>query len=100
MAEHERLVADAQSKARAHLDAALERVKADAAQQEADLERSLQRRISEADARIAQARDEALRALEDVAVDVSQAAVGRLIGVEVPTDEAAAAVANARREAA
>ncbi len=100
MAEHERLVAEAQAKARAHLDAALERVKAEAARQEADLERSLQRQISDADARIAQARDEALRALEDVAVDVSRAAVDRLIGVEVATDEAAAAVANARREAA
>jgi F-type H+-transporting ATPase subunit b len=100
MAEHERLVADAQARARAELDAANERVRSDAARQEAELERSLQRQLAEAEQRIAAAREEALRALEDVARDASREAVGRLVGVDISTEEAARAVADARKQAA
>jgi F-type H+-transporting ATPase subunit b len=100
MAEHERRVAEAQAKARAHLDAANERVRADAARQEAELDKALQEKLAAAESRIAQARDEALHALEDVARDVSRDAVGRLIGVDVSESEAAAAVADVRRKAA
>jgi len=53
-----------------------------------------------ADARIAGARDEALRALEDVARDVSRDAVSRLIGVDISESEAAGAVAELRGRAA
>ncbi len=97
IAEHERLVADAQSEARIRLDAALDRLKADAARQEAEVDVSLQRQVADADARISLARDEALRALEDVAGDVSRAAVGRLVGVEIAPDEAAEVVGAVRR---
>lgn len=100
MADHERRVAAAQAEARAHLDAAVERVRADASRQEADLEVSLHRQLKEAEERIAAARDDALRALEDVARDVSRDAVGRLIGVEISDSEAADAVAGARKKAA
>lgn len=100
MAQHEKLVADAQARARAELDAANERIRADAARQEAELERSLQRQLAEADQRIAAAREEALKALEDVARDASREAVGRLVGVDITSEEAARAVADARKQAA
>jgi F-type H+-transporting ATPase subunit b len=100
MAQHEKLVADAQARARAELDAANERVQADAARQEAELERSLQRQLGEADQRIAAAREQALKALEDVARDASREAVGRLAGVDISSEEAARAVADARKQAA
>ncbi len=100
MAQHEKLVADAQSRARAELDAANDRIRADAARQEAELERSLQRQLAEADERIAAAREEALKALEDVARDASREAVGRLVGVDISSEEAARAVADARKQAA
>jgi F-type H+-transporting ATPase subunit b len=100
MAQHEKLVADAQARARAELDAAAERVQADAARQEAELERSLQRQLAEADQRIAAAREDALKALEEVARDASRDAVGRLAGVDISSEEAARAVADARKQAA
>jgi F-type H+-transporting ATPase subunit b len=100
MAQHEKLVADAQARARAELDAANERVQADAARQEAELERSLARQLAEADQRIAAAREQALKALEEVARDASREAVGRLVGVDISSEEAARAVADARKQAA
>ena len=100
MAQHEKLVADAQARARAELDAANERVQADAARQEAELERSLQRQLAEAEQRIAAAREDALKALEEVARDASREAVGRLVGVDISSEEAARAVADARKQAA
>jgi F-type H+-transporting ATPase subunit b len=100
MAQHEKLVAEAQARARAELDAANERIRADAARQEAELERSLARQLAEADQRIAAAREDALKALEDVARDASREAVGRLVGVDVTTEEAARVVADVRKQAA
>ena len=100
MTRHEQLVADAQARARAELDAANERIRADAARREGELERSLQRQLAEAEERIAAAREEALKALEDVARDAAKDAVGRLVGVDVSTEEAARAVADARKQAA
>ena len=100
MARHEQLVADAQARARAELDAANERIRADAARREGELERSLQRQLAEAEERIAAAREEALKALEDVARDAAKDAVGRLVGVDVSTEEAARAVADVRKQAA
>jgi F-type H+-transporting ATPase subunit b len=100
MAQHEKLVAEAQARARAELDAANERIRADAARQEAELERSLARQLAEADQRIAAAREDALKALEDVARDASREAVGRLVGVDVTTEEAARVVADVRKKAA
>jgi F-type H+-transporting ATPase subunit b len=100
MARHEKLVADAQARARAELDAANERIRADAARQEAELERSLARQLAEADQRIAAAREDALKALEDVARDASREAVGRLVGVDITTEEAARVVADVRKQAA
>lgn len=100
MAEHERRVADAQAEARTHLDSVVDRIRSENARQEAELDASLQKQLQEADERITKARDEALRALEDVARDASREAVGRLIGVEVSEAEAADAVAGVRRRAA
>lgn len=100
MAQHEKLVADAQARARAELDAANERIQAEAARQEAELERSLQQQLGEADQRIAAAREAALKALEDVARDSARDAVGRLVGVDISTEEAARAVADVRKQAA
>jgi len=100
MAQHEKLVSDAQARARAELDAAQQRIQQDAARQEAELERSLQRQLADAERRIAAARAEALKQLEDVARDTSRDAVARLIGVDISTDEAAKAVAGVRKQAA
>ena len=100
MAQHEKLVADAQARARAELDAANQRIQAEAARQEAELERSLQQQLGEADQRIAAAREAALKALEDVARDSARDAVGRLVGVDISTEEAARAVADVRKQAA
>ncbi len=100
MAQHEKLVADAQARARAELDAANERIRADAARQESELEQSLARQLAEAEKRIAAAREDALKALEDVAGDASREAVGRLVGLDVTTEEAARVVADVRKQAA
>lgn len=99
-AEHERVVAKAQAEANAALKTAHDAVGADIAARTARLDAELASRIAEAEERIAAARKQALGELEDVAVEVAQAATARLTGVEVGLDEAKAALAAVRKEVA
>ena len=81
LAAYEKTIAYARSEAPALL--LTDRIKAD---------------IAEAEARIDQARSEAVANIQTVAAEVAQAATARLIGAELPAAEVEAAVADAMRE--
>lgn len=97
---YEEVLAQAQAKAAAELKATQERLAADAARRQSELEADLNRRLEEAEARIATARDQALGQIQNVAVEVAQAAVERLSGLRLPEAEVRAALDRELREAA
>jgi F-type H+-transporting ATPase subunit b len=100
LASYEQLVAGAQERARAEMKALTERIAAEAAEREAAVGRDVQARLDEAAERIAGAKRTALAELEQVAVEASQAAVLRLIGVEVTRKAAESALRATAQEAA
>ncbi|TVQ39437.1 MAG: F0F1 ATP synthase subunit B' [Geminicoccaceae bacterium] len=99
MQEQQAMIADAQARARTALLVAQEKSAAEAARRERELEESLQHQLKEAEARIQAARTQALSELEAVATEVSRAASGHLLGLDISAEEAAQAVASARQGA-
>ena len=98
IAAYEKLVADARSQAQTVIREANAALAADAAARQDALTARIKADVAEAEARIDKARTEALANIQTVAVEVAQAATTRLIGKEVPADNAEAAVAAAMRE--
>jgi F-type H+-transporting ATPase subunit b len=90
--------------ARSHAQAILQRTQValedQAAKRHAELEERLQRQLTEAENRIAEAKQAALAELEDVAVTTAQAATERVAGVKVDKRTAQAAVKQLQGEAA
>jgi F-type H+-transporting ATPase subunit b len=97
MRQNEEMIAKAQARARAALQAAQERIVAEGVRREHELEASLQHQLKEAEARIQAARGQALGELATVAAEVSRVAGGRLLGIEVSAEDAASAVAAVRQ---
>lgn len=91
-AAHEAARAEARKKAHslAEENRQLVQTEIDAAKARADA--AAQAAMRDAEASIAQTRDAALAHLHDAATDAARAIVARLIGDDVPADEAAAAV--------
>ena len=89
---YEQVVLQAESRAQAQIKEVRERVAADAARRQAELDTKLAAQIAEAEARIKAARDSALAGIDEVAAELAQAATRRLIGVEVLAADARAAV--------
>jgi F-type H+-transporting ATPase subunit b len=91
-AEYEAAMAEGRANAQAVLRKAAEESAAVAAEKHAALAERLARDIKEAEARIANARNEAVSNIHGVAAEIAQAAVERLIGVKVEPARAAKAV--------
>jgi F-type H+-transporting ATPase subunit b len=96
---YEKALADATADAQAlHREAAQE-ISALAAERRAAVASRLAEDTKAAEARIAAAKQPALASLQDVATEVVQDAVAKLAGIEVSEADAAAAVADALKEA-
>ena len=98
--QHEAVVAEAQHKALEQLRAVQERVAAENARRQAELEADLSGRLSEAEASIKAARERALSEVQNVAADVAQAVVDRLAGLRVSETEVRDALGRVMAEAA
>ena len=92
MAAYEKTVADASSEAQAVLRAENEKLAANAATRQEALTAKIKQDTAEAEERIGKARAQAVENIHTVAVEVAQAATSRLIGADVPADEARSAV--------
>lgn len=88
-------IADARARAKRTASAAKERVAAEVARRQAEQEARVAARIAEAEARIAATRDAAMAKVGEIAVDTTQAIVGKLTGKPASADEAARAVKGA-----
>jgi F-type H+-transporting ATPase subunit b len=97
---HEEVVAQAQHKALDQLRAVQERVAAENAKRQAELEADLNRRLDEAEASINASRERALAEVQNVAADVAQAVIQRLAGLQVSEAEVRDALGRVMGEAA
>lgn len=98
--KHEEAMDHARSEALAILSRTQLALQDDAAKHQHEMEERLQRQIGEAEARIAEAKREAMTELEEVAVTTAQAAAERVAGVKVNKRTAQAALKRVRGEAA
>lgn len=98
VAEYEKMMADARANAQEKVREAKEAAAAEAAAQHAALGEKLAADIAAAEARIHQARAQAVASLREVAVSVAGAAAEKLLGVPTPSDEIAAVVDAAMAE--
>lgn len=92
--KHDAVIAEAQAKAQKRLREAQERVAAELARHQAELDADVARRLKDAEQRIANAKNAALGEVATVAAEVVQAAARRLAGLEVGPEEARVAVAR------
>ncbi len=92
--KHDAVIAEAQAKAQKRLREAQERVAAELARHQAELDADVARRLKDAEQRIAAAKNAALGEVATVAAEVVQAAARRLAGLEIGPEEARAAVAR------
>lgn len=97
---HEEVVAQAQHKALEQLRAVQERVAAENAKRQAELEADLGRRLAEAEASIGAARERALAEVQNVAAEVAQAVVERLADLRVSEAEVRDTLGRVMAEAA
>lgn len=97
---YEAEMAKAREHAHALVTEAQVRLSSEAAKRHEELDGVLARELHEAEARIAAARQEALKEIEDVAAVAAQAATERLSGVKVTKRAAQSALRQIRREAA
>jgi F-type H+-transporting ATPase subunit b len=97
---YEALVAAARAKGADQVRATQERLVAEAAARRVPLEQELQRKLAEAEQRIATAKRKALDEIQAAAAEVAQAAVDRLAGLAVSPADARKALDAVLREAA
>lgn len=98
IAAYETLVADARSQAQAVIREASQALAADSTARHEALSERIKADVAEAEARIEKARAEAIGNIQSVAAEVAQAATSRLIGKDVSTGDAEAAVADTLQE--
>lgn len=92
-ASYEAQLSAATTKAQETVVTAKEKVSTSVAEKTAELQAGLDKRIDDRVAELMASSQATLKNIDQVAVEVSQAAVERLIGVKVSADEAKAAVA-------
>jgi F-type H+-transporting ATPase subunit b len=92
IAQYEQMMAEARTKAQEQVRSTRERAAREAAERHDELTQRLAREIQIAEAGIAQAREQAVARIRDMAVDVSGLAVERLIGVRPAADAVAGSV--------
>lgn len=92
--KHDQVVAEAQAQAQRRVREAQERVAAELARHQAQLDAEIARKLHDAETRIAAAKSAAMAEVANVAAEVVQAATRRLAGLEIGPEEARAAVAR------
>ena len=97
IAAYEQALAEAKQKAHAIVEDGRAKLKAETAEERARLERDLGKKSAEAEARIAEAKNSAMREVNAVAADVAADIVRQLIGVAPAKAEIDQAVATARK---
>jgi F-type H+-transporting ATPase subunit b len=97
IAAYEQALAEAKQKAHAIVEEGRAKLKAETAAERASLERDLGKKSAEAEARIAEAKNSAMREVNAVAADVAADIVRQLIGVAPAKAEIDQAVAAARK---
>lgn len=98
IAAYEQALAEAKQKAHAIVDAGRAKLKEETAGERARLERDLAKKSAEAEARINEAKNSAMREVNAVAADVATDIVRKLIGIAPVKAEIDKAVATARKE--
>jgi F-type H+-transporting ATPase subunit b len=98
--KHQAVVAEAQARTAAQVKETQDRLAAEAATRQAEVDAGLNAKLVEAENRIAAAKNQALAEIQGVAAEVARSAVQRLSGIEVDAKEVEAAVASIVREAA
>jgi F-type H+-transporting ATPase subunit b len=98
IAAYEQALAEAKQKAHAIIEEGRAKLKAETAEQRAGLERDLAKKSAEAEARITDAKNSAMREVNTVAADVAADIVRRLIGVAPAKAEVDQAVSAARKD--
>jgi F-type H+-transporting ATPase subunit b len=97
---HQQVVAAAQAKAAAEMKEVEDRLTAEAARRQAELDADLAKRLADAEARINASKNAALSEIQGVAVEVARSAVQRLAGLKVPERDVKAALDKVLAEAA
>jgi F-type H+-transporting ATPase subunit b len=98
IAAYEQALAEAKQKAHAIVEDGRAKLKAETAAERAGLERDLAKKSAEAEARIAVAKNSAMREVNAVAAEVAADIVRQLIGVAPAKAEIEQAVAAARKD--
>jgi F-type H+-transporting ATPase subunit b len=98
IAAYEQTLAEAKQKAHAIIEEGRAKLKSETAEQREGLERDLAKKSAEAEARITEAKNSAMREVNTVAADVAADIVRRLIGVAPAKAEIDQAVSAARKD--
>ena len=96
---YEKALADARANAQATIRAAAEAQALEAERQGRDLGAKLATQIKAGEAKVAEAKSQALASVRDVALDVASATISRLIGTQADQGQLTAAVGAALKEA-
>ena len=94
------MVAEAQAKAAAQIKETQDRLAADAAKRQAEVDAELHDKLAEAEARIGAAKDAALAQIQGIATDVARLPCTDWPGSRSPSAEVKATVERVLREAA
>lgn len=97
LADYEAAMADARDQARTMMMDVTNAAKAEAEARNRDVGAEVTAQITEAEQRIAAARDEAMAGLTSIAAEAAQDAASRLAGLEVSSGDAEAAVTAAMK---
>ncbi|MGI9500744.1 MAG: F0F1 ATP synthase subunit B' [Geminicoccaceae bacterium] len=100
LGRYEAVVAEAQKQAQMRVTETQAKLQTEMTDAQAKLDEKLARQIDDAEARIAKARADALKELDEAALTTAQAATERLSGVKVTKTDAKAALAAVLKEAA
>ena len=95
---YEATLREAREQAQKVLREAREEIDQDHAKRHAEYSRELNQQIADAEARIEDAKQEAMQNLQSVAAEIAQAATVKLVGTEVDKERAQAAVSNVTEE--
>ena len=98
MAAYERALASAREKAQATMKETTDRLNAIAAEQQAQASARIGKRLEEAERRIAEEKGRAMASLRDLATEVVQASVSRLVGTPIDAARAGQAVETVLKE--
>jgi F-type H+-transporting ATPase subunit b len=98
MAAYEKALATAREKAQATMKETTDRLNAIAAERQAQASALIGKRLEEAERRIAEEKGRAMASLRELATEVTQASVSRLIGAPVDTARAGQAVETVLKE--